>query len=306
MSNTSPMPEPKVLLDGLAYVESPRWHDGRLWFAHWGTGEIIALDLDGNREVSGYGPPKVNAAAPGHSLGWSIDWLPDGRLLVTGKELLRMEPDGSMVRHADLSGVAEHGWNEIVVDGRGNIYLNSIAFNFLAGAKPTSGIIALVPPDGRARQVAGDLAFPNGMVVTPDNATLIISESFAGRLTAFDIAADGSLSNRRVWAEGLGPDGICMDAEGAIWVQTADTRSHTNRDDAPEGTVVRIREGGEVLQRIEHDRAIFAAMLGGPDRTTLFLLAAEWRGIEHVDEAVAARTGQVLITKAPAPGAGWP
>ena len=135
------------------------------------------------------------------------------------------------------------------------------------------------------------------MVITPDNSTLIVSESFAGRLTAFDIAAYGGLSNRRVWAEGLGPDGICMDADGAVWVQTADS---------PEGAIVRIREGGEVLERIDHDRTIFAAMLGGPDRTTLFLLAAEWRGTDHVDEAIAARTGQVLITKAPAPGAGWP
>ena len=220
-------------------------------------------------EVVGHGPPTVNAAAPGHGLGWSIDWLPDGRLLVTGKELLRVEPDGSMVRHADLSAITEHGWNELVVDGRGNVYVNSIAFEFIAGKPPTSGILALVTPDGTARQVAGGLAFPNGMVVTPDNRTLIISESFAGRLTAFDIAADGSLSSRRVWAEGLGPDGICMDSEGAVWVQTPDT---------PEGAVVRIRQGGEVLERIEHDRTIFATMLGGPDRTHLFLLAAEWRG----------------------------
>ena len=111
---------------------------------------------------------------------------------------------------------------------------------------------------------------------------------------------------RRVWAEGLGPDAICRDAEGAIWVGTGDTRVSTGRDDSPGGAVVRIREGGEVLQRIEHDRAIFGAMLGGPDRKTLFLLAAEWRGIEQVAEAVAARTGQVLITRAPAPGTGWP
>jgi sugar lactone lactonase YvrE len=287
MSNISSMPEPSVLLDGLAYVESPRWHEGRLWFAHWGTGEIVAVDLDGHSEVTGHGPA---------GLGWSIDWLPDGRLLVTGKDLLRREPDGSMVRHGDLSGIADF-WNEIVVDGRGNIYLNSIRFGFLAGQPPKPGIIALVTPDGTARQVADDLAFPNGMVITPDNSTLIISESFTGRLIAFDIEADGSLSNRRVWAEGLGPDGICMDAEGAIWVGAAD---------APEGAVVRVREGGEVLQRIEHDRAIFAAMLGGPNRTTLFLLAAQWRGIEQVNEAVVARTGQVLVSQAPVPGAGWP
>lgn len=297
MPNASPLPEPTVLLDGLAYVESPRWHAGRLWFAHWGTGEIVAVDLAGKSEVVGHGPP---------ALGWAIDWLPDGRLLVTGKELLRQEPDGSMVRHADLSGISSFGWNEIVVDGRGHIYLNSIGFGFLAGEPPTSGIIALVTPDGAARQVAGDLAFPNGMVITPDNATLIVSESFAGRLTAFDIAADGSLSNRHVWAEGLGPDGICLDAEDAVWVQTADTFAHSGRADAPQGAVVRVREGGAVLERIEHDRAIFAAMLGDPDRTTLFLLAAEWRGIEQVYEAIAARTGQVLGSPAPVPGAGWP
>src|SRR5260221_14223910 len=295
-NNASSMPEPTVLLSGLAYVESPRWHEGRLWFAHWGRGEIVAVDLDGHSDVTGHGPS---------GLGWTIDWLPDGRLLVTGKELLRREPDGSMVRHADLGGHAD-GWNDMVVDGRGNIYLNSIRFQFLAGASPTSGIIALITPDGTARQVAGDLAFPNGMVITPDNSTLIISESFSGRLIAFDIEADGSLSNRRVWAEGLAPDGICMDAEGAIWVQTSNVRSHSGRDDALEGAVVRVREGGKVLQRIEHDRPIFAAMLGGPDGKTLFLLAAEWRGIEQVNEAVAARTGQVLISQAPVPGAGWP
>ncbi len=296
MSQLHP-PEPRVLLSGLAYVESPRWHEGRLWFAHWGTSEIVAVDLDGNSEVVAHGPPR---------LGWSIDWLPDGRLLVTGPELMRREPDGSMVRHVDLSGVADHGWNEIVVDGRGNIYLNGFGFNFLGGEAPTPGIIALVTPDGSARQVADGIEFPNGMIVTPDNSTLIISESFAGRLSAFDIADDGSLSNRRVWADGIGPDGICLDAEGAIWTHSARTRTHTGRDEDPEGECVRVSEGGEVLQRIELDRAGFACMLGGPDRRTLFMLAADWRGIENVDEAIASRTGQVLITEAPAPGVGWP
>jgi sugar lactone lactonase YvrE len=288
--------EPRVLLDGLAYVESPRWHDGRLWFCHWGAGEIVAVDLDGNSEVMGVGPPKVNAAKPGHGLGWSIDWLPDGRLLLTGKNLLRIEPDGSMVPHADLGGLADF-WNEIVVDGRGNVYVNSIAFQFIAGAHPNSGIIALVTADGSARQVAGDLALPNGMVITPDNKTLIVSESMAGRLTAFDISADGSLSNRRIWADGLGPDGICIDQEGAIWAQT---------HDHPNGAIVRIRDGGEILERIDHDRTIFASILGGPDGKTLFLAAAEWRGVEHLDEALAARTGQILRTNVPAPRAGWP
>jgi sugar lactone lactonase YvrE len=279
-------PAPRVLLDGLAYVESPRWHEDRLWFAHWGTEEIVAVDLHGNSEVVAHGSP---------GLGWSIDWLPDGRLLVTGPELTRHEPDGTVVRHADLSHITRYGWNEIVVDGRGNIYVNSIGFDFRAGDAPQPGIIALVTPDGSARQVAGDIQFPNGMVVTPDNATLIVSESFAGRLTAFDIAADGSLSNRRVWADGIGPDGIVLDADGAIWTHSSDTRTHTGSSDAP-----------EIVERIVLDRAGFACTLGGPDRRTLFMLAAEWRGIENVDDALARRTGQVLVTDAPAPGTGWP
>lgn len=297
MTMSSTPVEPKVLLDGLAMVESPRWHDGRLWFAHWGTGEIRAVDLDGNSEVMGHGPD---------GLGWTIDWLPDGRLLVTGNELLCVEPDGSAVRYADLSGIGEHGWNDIVVDGRGNVYVTSIAFDYLAGKPPDAGIIVLVTPDGMSRQVAGDLRFPNGMVVTPDNSTLIIGESFAGRLTAFDIDAAGSLSHRRVWAEGLGPDAICLDAEGAIWTGTGDTRVSTGRDDSPGGAVARVREGGEELNRVEHDRPVLGCALGGPDRRTLFLVATEWRGTDQLDNVLAARTGQVLTVQAPAPGAGWP
>jgi sugar lactone lactonase YvrE len=282
------MPEPRVVLHGLAIGESPRWHDHRLWFANWGPREIVALDADGHSQVMGHGTSE---------LGYSIDWLPSGELLVTGSALMRQQPDGSLLPHADLSAFPGFSWNEIVVDGRGNIYINGLNFRFGYEAfRP--GIIALVTPDSAVRQVADDIAFPNGTVITPDNSTLIISESFSGRLIAFNIEADGSLSNRRVWAEGLGPDGICMDAEGAIWVQTRDT--------GPFWGVVRVREGGEVLQRIEHDRAIFAAMLGGPNRTTLFLLAAQWRGIEQVNEAVVARTGQVLVSQAPVPGAGWP
>ena len=288
---------PRVLSSGYAYVESPRWHDGRLWFAHWGAGEVVAVDLEGRDEVVAPGRP---------GLGWSIDWLPDGRLLVTGEELSRREPDGSMVRHADLSDLSDHGWNEIVVDGRGNIYVNTIDFDFMAGSEPKPGLIALVTPDGSTREVAGDLEFPNGMVVTPDNSTLIVSESFAGRLTAFDIAADGSLSNRRTWADGVGPDGICLDADGAIWTQSADTRTHTGRDGDPEGECIRVREGGEVLERFRTDRAMFACMLGGADGRQLFMLAADWQGVENVDDAVDRRTGQVLVADAPAAGAGWP
>jgi sugar lactone lactonase YvrE len=278
--------EPRVLLSGLAYVESPRWHDDRLWFAHWGAGEIVAVDLDGVSEVVGHGPP---------GLGWSLGWLPDGRLLVTGERLMRREPDGSMVQHADLSALSGD-WNEIVVDGRGNIYVNGRC-DFDPGEGDPPGIIALVTPDGSVRQVAGAIAFPNGMVVTTDNSTLIVAESFAGRLTAFEVAADGGLSNRRVWADLAGgvPDGVCLDADGAIWYA-----------DVPNKRCVRVRQGGQVLETIELDRSPFACMLGGPDGQTLHILAAEWRGIEKVDEALAARTGQVLTVRAPAPRAGWP
>jgi sugar lactone lactonase YvrE len=269
--STSQVVEPRVLLEGLAIGESPRWHDGRLWFSNWGTGEIIAVDLDGYSEVAGQGP---------EGLGWATNWLPDGRMLITGAELVRIEPDGSRVRHADLSHISPLGWSELTVDGRGNAYVNTVNidfadFNDILTSGKTPGKIALV---------------------TPDNRTLIVAESFAGRLTAFDIDDYGSLSNRRTWADGIAPDGICLDADGCIWASTA----HDANDCA------RVREGGEVLERIRLDRSCFASMLGGPDRGTLFMLAADWRGPENVDDVVAARTGQLVVADAPAPGVGWP
>jgi sugar lactone lactonase YvrE len=285
------MPELQTLMTGLVIGESPRWHEGRLWFSNWGAQEIIAVDVAGNSEVV----TRVPTTIP-----FCIDWLPDGRLLVvSGAEalLLRREPDGSLVTHADLSRLAR-GWNEIVVDGRGNAYVNGSDFDFLGGGEFIPGIIALVTPDGSVRQVADGIAFPNGMVVTPDNATLIIAESFASRLTAFDIAADGSLSNRRVWADlGQGGDGICLDAEGAVW-------SPAMKDGKP--ACVRVREGGQVLQRIALDRNCFACMLGGEDRKTLFMMVAEWKGTENMDVLLHSHTGQVLTAPAPGAGAGWP
>jgi sugar lactone lactonase YvrE len=285
--------ETRVLLDGLGMAESPRWHDGRLWISSWGTNEIVAVALDGTSEVRGSG---------GGGAGWAVNWLPDGRMLVTGGELMRVEPDGSRVRHADLSHISAYGWNEITIDGRGNTYVNSINFDFAdfndiitSGNAP--GKIALVTPDGVAREVADGLAFPNGMVVTPDNATLIVAESFARRLTAFDIGADGSLSNRRVWADVTG-DGICLDAEGAVWT------SDVGPDDS--GVCLRVREGGEVLDRIELDRPPYACMLGGEDGRTLFMVAQKWFGPDKMDELIRARTGQVLTARVSMPHAGWP
>ena len=280
------MPEPLTLLAGLVLGESPRWHDGRLWFSDWGAQELIAVDLEGKSEVVLRVP----------SFPFSIDWLSDGRLLIVSdsdRRLLRMEPDGSLATHADLAGLSDKPWNEIVVDGRGNAYVNNIGFDFPEG-EVAPGLIALVTPDGSVRQVADGVTFPNGMAVTPDNSTLILAESYGNRLTAFDIAADGGLANRRVWADLDGfPDGICLDAEGAVWY-----------GDVPNKRCVRVREGGEVLQTIDLDRGCFACMLGGPDRSTLFMVAAKWPGA--TDEAGAARTGQVLAVEVPVPGAGWP
>ncbi len=282
------MPEPQMLMSGIAFGESPRWHDGRLWFADWGAQELIAVDLEGRSEVVVRVP----------SFPFCVDWLPDGRLLVVSARdrlLLRREPDGSLATHADLSGLSDHPWNEIVVDGRGNAYVNNIDFKFPFG-EFAPGTVALLAPDGSVRQVADGVAFPNGMAVTPDNSTLIVAESYANKLTAFDIAEDGGLSNRRVWAD-LGdgvPDGLCLDAEGAVWYA-----------DVPNKRCVRVREGGEVLQTIDLDRGCFACMLGGPDGKTLFLVAQEWRGMESAADEEE-RTGKILTAPAPAASAGWP
>ena len=282
------MAELKVLLTGLGIPESPRWHEGRLWFCNWIDRQVMAVDMDGKAEVMVVRDPDS------HSMGYSIDWLPDGRLLTTGEKVRRHERDGSLVT------VAEQHANEIVVDARGNIYINGADFDFVAGAPPKPGYIKLITPAGHMRPVADDIAFPNGMVITPDNRTLIISESFARRLTAFDIDPDGGLSNRRAFAEDVAPDGITLDAEGAVWVQTA-------------FSVSRVADGGRVLQHVDlpEDRAPFALMLGGPDRRTLFILTAEWRlADDHVVNldrlSDGPRTGEILTLPVEVPGAGRP
>jgi sugar lactone lactonase YvrE len=285
------MAEVHILLTGLAFGESPRWHEGRLWVADWGAKEILAVTAEGEREVI------VRVSFPSFPL--CFDWLPDGHLLlVSAREgrLLRLEPGGDLVTHADLSGLARKGypWNEIVVDGRGNVYLNNQGFDF-PGGQFAPGTIALLTPDGTLRQVAEGIAFPNGMAVTPDNSTLIVAESYGNRLTAFDIDADGSLSHRRIWAETGGdhPDGICLDADGMIWYADVGNKH-----------CVRVREGGEVLHTIELDRGCFACMLGGTDGQALFVVATEWKGAEQMADG--SRTGQILTVRAPAPHAGWP
>jgi sugar lactone lactonase YvrE len=283
------VPQPRVLMSGIALGESPRWHDGRLWFADWGTREVVAVDLDGNHEVIVRFPGGA-AAGP-----LCFDRLPDGRLLLVSSDeqrLLRREPDGSLLTHAELGGLSPWPWNDIVVDGRGNAYVNNINHEF--GGEFAPGFVVLVTTDGQVRRVADGLGFPNGMAVTPDNATLIVAESYANRLTAFDIGPQGELLNQRVWADladGV-PDGICLDADDAVWYA-----------DVPNQRCVRVRHGGQVLDAVELDRGCFACMLGGPQRSTLFMLANEWPAVMNVDWP---RTGQVLTVEVSIPGAGWP
>src|SRR6188472_94540 len=277
------MAEFTTLLKDLALVESPRWHDDRLVFSDWGAGEVLAVDLNGGRQLV----TRVNA------MPFCLDRLPDGRLLiVAGQQLLARESDSTLTTYAELGAISTKPWNDIVTDGRGNTYVNNIGFDFPNG-EFSPGFIALINQDGTARQVADGLAFPNGMAVTPDNSTLIVAESYGGVLTAYDIAADGDLGNPRVWADlqGAAPDGICIDAEGAVWFA-----------EVPGRRCVRVREGGEVLQTITSDLGCFACTLGGPTGTTLFVTAAAWPDAM----SPGSRTGQILTAEVSVPGAGWP
>jgi sugar lactone lactonase YvrE len=254
----------------------------------WGAHEVLRLGMDGQAKV----------VARTNSFPMCIEHLPDGRLLIVDsaeRRLARLEADGTLATHADLSKLSGRSaiGNDIVVDGRGHIYLNDVNFDFPGGAfKP--GWVAIVTPDGAARQVADGLAFPNGMAVTPDNRTLIVAESYGKCLTAFDIAADGGLVNRRVWAKVEDhPDGICIDAEGCVWYADVGSRR-----------CVRVAEGGEIKEIVETDRGAFACVLGGPDRRTLFIVGQDWRGPQNM--AGGEPTGHILAFDAPASGAGWP
>jgi sugar lactone lactonase YvrE len=275
-----------TLATGRGLVESPRWHDDRLYFSDWSAGEVLAVDLAGHSEV----------VAHVDSLPLCTAFLPDGELLIVSSaegRLLRRERDGTLVTYADLG---RSGWNDIVVDGRGNAYVNGAGSDPRSGEAFKPGGVHLVTPDGGVREVAGDIAFPNGMAVTADNSTLIVADSYRHCLVAFDIDADGGLSGRRVWADlGTGtPDGICVDAENAVWYA-----------DVPNKVCVRVAEGGTVLQTVELDRGGFACAMGGPDGTTLFVVTAEWRGMTEPG-MVAPGSGQVLAMPVGVPQAGWP
>jgi sugar lactone lactonase YvrE len=277
----------RVVVDGLAFSEGPRWHDDRLFFSDMGTASVFATDMDGNAEEV----VRVEQRPSG------IGWLPDGRMLVVSmgeRSVLRLD-DGELVVHADLSGLVQADCNDMVVDGRGNAYVGNAGFDLRERPpKVRPAEVVLVTPDGNARVVDDEVVFPNGSVVTPDGATLIVAESFGNKLTAFDIAGDGMLSNRRTWADlpERAPDGICLDADGAVWVANANSSE-----------CVRVAEGGEILTTIDTgDRRCFACMLGGPDRKTLFMCVAEG----FTGDSMRRRTGAIEAVEVDVPGAGWP
>ncbi|HKA14244.1 MAG TPA: SMP-30/gluconolactonase/LRE family protein [Myxococcota bacterium] len=275
-----------VLLDGLAFPEGPRWREGVLWFSDMHDQLVKTVDLDGRCEAV------VRVENDPSGLGW----LPDGRLLVVSmrdRRLLRLDPDG-LREVASLARIASYHCNDMVTDARGRSYVGNFGFDFQKGESPRTAALALVYPDGRVQVAAEDLSFPNGTVITPDGRTLIVGESFAARLTAFDVAEDGSLSNRRIWAqlEKAVPDGICLDAEGAIWVASPMSNE-----------VLRVREGGEVAERIRVATQAIACMLGGPKRTTLFVCTSESLLAE---DCRAKRSAKIEVVEVSVPGAGLP
>lgn len=278
MSKT-PTSKTKVLLDGLKFPEGPRWHEGRLWFSDMGEFKVIAVDLEGNSEVivqTRYSPS-------------GLGWLPDDTLLVVSmqdRRLLKLESD-KLSEVADISHLASFYCNDMVVDKQGRAYIGNFGFDYANGKPFAPAEVILVTPDGNSRVVADEISFPNGCVITPDDQTLIVAETFATRLTAFDIQPDGTLENRRIWAnlKSYAPDGICLDEEGAIWVATPGR-----------GRVIRVQEGGKILDQIKVQTDAYACMLGGPERRTLFIATSDNTRVN----------GHIEIVEVEVPGAGLP
>ena len=278
---------PRILLDNLTFPEGPRWHEGRLWFSDFYVHEVVAVDLDGNRETI--------VKVPNQPSG--LGFLPDGRLLVVSmidRKLMRLD-EGGLVEVADLSALAPYHCNDMVVDAQGRAYVGNFGYNYEAGESEKNTVLIMVTPEGEVSVAADDLAFPNGTVITPDGGTMIIGESEGNRLTAFDIGPDGSLSNRRVWASlDVPPDGICLDDEGCIWVAVPDEP----------GSFIRVAEGGEVKERIDlEDRGGYACMLGGEDRRTLFMLEAFTGVSDRIDGR---GNGRIRVVDVEVPGVGLP
>jgi sugar lactone lactonase YvrE len=291
-----------TVVDGMTFTECPRWRDGRLWFADFYTYRVLSV-------VPG-GEPEEVASVPQQPSG--LGWLPDGRMLVVSmrdRKVLRQESSGELVEHADLSGIATGHVNDMVVAPSGIAYVGNFGFDLMAGSPFMATPLARVDPDGSVSVASEPLRFPNGSAITPDGATLVISESFGNRMSAFDIAADGSLGPRRDWAalgppptsddpaEGLAevaftPDGMCLDADGAVWVA-----------DAGGNRVLRLAEGGEILEEIATGEGCFACMLGGDDGRTLFICVAP---DFHEDARKAAPEARIVATTVEVAHAGTP
>ena len=285
--NTNLVLEP--FLGGLAFAESPRWHEGALWFSDFYDHRVCRVTAEGDAETV--------VEVPGQPSG--LGWLPDGRLLVVSmNDRLLMRLDGeSLVEAADLSGLASWPCNDMLVDAQGRAYVGNFGFDLQHRAPFAPTSLILVTPDGRARIVADDMHFPNGAVLTPDGRTLIVAESYGQRLTAFDVREDGSLERRRIWAQlegrGVGPDGICLDAEAAVWLASPVSRE-----------VLRVREGGQVTHRIATTNQAVACILGGPDHKTLFVLTG--RVLVTPEQSRAERSGMIYAGRVEVAGAGLP
>ncbi|MHB8219686.1 MAG: SMP-30/gluconolactonase/LRE family protein [Acidimicrobiales bacterium] len=278
-------------IDGLHFGEAPRWHDERLWFSDFFDGGVFSVDEAGER--------RRELEVPGQPSG--LGWLPDGRLLVVSmldRVVLRREPDGTLVRHGDLAPWATFHGNDMVVDGEGRAYVGNFGFDLYAfydgKATPCTTSLVRIDPDGTSTEAAAELSFPNGAVLFPDGRTLVVAESLSFQLTAFTVTAGGTLTDRRVWAslEGCAPDGICLDAGGAIWVANAL---------GPECR--RVAEGGEELERVVTTQPCFACMLGGSDRRTLYCITAP---TSQEEPSAAERNGRVERCRVDVPGAGRP
>jgi len=276
------------IVDGIAFGEAPRWHDDALYIADIHADRVLRLGQQGGYDVV------ASFSGPVSGVGW----LPDGRMLVVSmvdRRVLRIEPDGSVVVHADLSEIATWHANDMIVLRDGSAFVGNFGFCLYPPSMPRTAALARVSPSGDATIAAEGLWFPNGMVITPDESTLIVAESGTRQLTAFDLNSNGGLSGRRLWAalpDGALPDGICLDAEGAIWVASPPSRE-----------VLRVRQDGEVVERIALEQQAFACMLGGIDRTTLFVTTAD---DDNPDARRAARTAKVLAIRVDVPGAGLP
>lgn len=287
-----------TIVSDQSFTEGPRWHDGRLWFSDFYTNRVFSVRENGE-------DLRVEAEVPGQPSG--LGWLPDGRLLIASQHdrlILRREADGTLVTHADLSGLDGHHLNDMIVDDKGRAYVGNFGFDLMGGGSVTSTSLVRVDTDGTATEVADDVWFPNGMVVTPDDR-LLVCESFGNRVTAFDIAQDGSLGNRRVWASFgpepvedaldaamarlvIAPDGCALDADGSLWVA-----------DAIGARAVHVAEGGAIIGQVAAPTGVFACAVGGEDGRTLFLCAAP-DFLEANRKPV--REASILVTRIPTAG----